>query len=643
MSEKNQNFTKEFAFTYFQENNWNDEILLQHKYDEENILVILKKEKNEEDKKVYNFYIVLNWELVFENKNKKSRWDSLDEVFWYLYQMDGYKKNKKSNSKWSTVDDSEDFKIEDYLSEFENLIDNIKGENENLFNEKIYLTSLELDTFLTKALESKELREKIKELKELKDYIESIESNISNLKEIPEELYQISFRDKGRCSKLEKTLINRAKKVIISAYVNNINLSNEHIKEFNRRMFDYNIHHTKSPIDGSEVPLEKNLFRLAELEIKNPWNLFGSKGHKWKWVKEVLDDKKWIMITNYVTFEAWRLEKELNWSFEEILNYLVMKMKENMYFFRTDKEASLDTFMMTVIKNSLNTLRNYTAKVDSEGRQRRWKDEWVIKKLKEARFLMEQEKMSLNNEVKVYRNRDDQAKWIEKVTKNKTKFKTQAEYEFTVENIFRFLKDYNETVKDQWQRITEEDIKLLLPELNSWKISLDNFLQDDEGNEWENNALQWELWEIQWVNSWYDTRAAWIGNLQKREIDKRFENLFKRLDEQVIVELLVDNFVDVNINSWVSKNKWFKVDSDKFNKSYRKLAQSLNQTIKNPEDQYSLEELNQSRVNLLVEEVKKKIALNQALFQEVLSDSLEYKAKSDEEEMEDVDLDSMIL
>lgn len=630
MAEKQQNFTKEFAANYFQDYNDQPVLVLDHTFPDTVIRVLLKKESDEDFKKVYNFYIFVNWQCVYENRKKKSKWDSFDEVFSTLYKLPEYKLYKKQNSVEVLSFDTEGF-----MNDFWYLVE--EGA-QNLFEDKEDLTKDELNNYLMKAFEDPKVQEKILELKEMNTYILGIEANSANIKEIPEELFEIALRWRGTVSKLEKVLINKAKKVIVKCYLENISLSNDYIKEFDIRFFDYNIHGENSPsrfANWTKVPKDKNLYRLAELESKNSRNQFSNVGHSWKWVyQEELSGIKTMreeslveeqnklkikLINNeknqkklseleisqinlrlgkikdlikgeeqnrqnvytYVTSQRGKLEIDLGWDYLDIVNYLALKMKESIYFFRPsqqEKEISLDTYLTSVIKNSLNTLRNYTCKVDSSGNTRRWKDDLIIRKLKEVKYILDEARYSSSSA------------------------EEGRQYEFNVENVVRELTEYNDTVKDQGARILEKDVREFINSLATEKLDMDSFVEWEDGQT-ENGGVLSEIWGTDWVGSNYDTHSVGEERFKQEKVTDTFKQIFPSNEEQVSLEFILDNFSNLKTNSaWASK-KAMKVDSVEFNKIYVTLWEP---------------ELTQTEVDSIVEWMVTKILLNRDLFKKIL-------------------------
>jgi len=192
MTEKLQNFTKEFAANYFQDNNDKPVLTLEHTFPDTEVKVVLKKEFETikwEQKKIYNFYIFIGEKCVYENRKKKSKWDSFDEVFSSLYKLPEYKLYKKKNSP-----EVLEFDTEGFMNDFWYLVE--EGSSQNVFEDKEDLTKEELNNYLMKAFEDKKVQEKILELKEINNYVLDIESKRSTITEIPEKLFEIALRGK---------------------------------------------------------------------------------------------------------------------------------------------------------------------------------------------------------------------------------------------------------------------------------------------------------------------------------------------------------------------------------------------------------------------------------------------------------------
>lgn len=574
-----QNFTKEYAINYFQNNNNKTTLSLDYTFPETTIRVLLKKELDSEKKKIYNFFIFVDGECVYENKKKKNKGDSFDEVFSFLYKLPEYKLYKKKNNL-----EIPKFNIEEFVNNFGYLVE--EEVTHNVFEDKENLTREELNNYLIKAFEDKKVQEKILELREINNYILNIEKTRNQLKEIPEKLFEIALRGKWTVSKLEKVLINKAKKVIIKCYLENISLVNDYIKEFDIRFFDYNIYGETSPSkyateETRRVTKDRNLFRLVELESKNPKNQFANIGHNGKWeVDKSLSTEK-TLVFNYITYNKGKLELDLGWDYLDIINYLVLKMKESIYFFRPEqqeKKISLDTYLISVIRNALMTLRNYTSKVDNSGRIRRWKDDLIIKKLKEIKYAFDEAKYTTIDPLK------------------------KAQYEFNVDNVVNALKEYNETIKDQWAKITRKDVEEFINNLTIEEISIDKLIEWDDG-EIENQNILSDVWQSDGVGSWYDTQTVVEKKFKQEKLSDIFWQIFSSNEEKVALEFILDNFS--NLTSWSSTaiKKAIKVDSVEFNKIFTTLGEK---------------EVTQTQLDWIIENMINKILINRDLFQRVL-------------------------
>jgi len=506
--------------------------------------------KNEESGKkalvvndfVQNFNILIDKEQndidIYTNKSSLT----IEELKWFLNKELENIKNIENSAKEAKVLSEEEIEINKLkIKELENILLEQKNAIKVNFDSnyswkktwKIYKRELEREIAsnvkISKLLENIDKLNwlvkinKLQSLIEIKNKMLNYNKNLTELKEMPKDLYDLAVKDRGRMSKLEKVLVNKARELVIKIYTNNINFKNEWIQELKKRTF-WRIDETKDKIIVTEqeailywVPLKKNLYKLIEVELKGRAS--------WK-----------------ILIDLEKLKKSLNWSEVDIISHIFSSMLESVYFFRPDlqeKKIEFDTFIISSIRKSIQDLKNYTIKVDKNWwRKERQKDNLIIDKIKKYKYELELE--------------------------NK---------EYTFENILEKCNYHNQNTTTF--KISENDVKKFMNNLSTNYISFDDVLAADEGD-MKNEYLQADLWNQTWEESSYNPVKG-IEEEQMREgWKKAIWEIAKTIEEEIIWELWIEQFS--NLKDWSSEieiNWIFKFpDLKKFNELYKSYPSS---------------------------------------------------------------------
>jgi len=527
----------------------------------------------------YDFYILKDWNKIYENDNKWNFSNSLKFFFRKVKTLPEFKNriDQKIELNWikSTI-----------IKWFEENFDLLIGEQNDIdiYTSKTVITKEELHSYLNKELDwIKDLVEKSKniwnismeeieklpkkeqiEMKKLKKLSQLVEikdkmlfyyKNKETLTELPSDLYELAVKDRWRMSKLEKVLVNNARELVINIYTNNINFENEWIKEVEKRTFwriddRYDkIYVTEEDAVIAWVPLNKNLYKLIELELKG-------------------------RASGRVLIELDKLKKLLNWKEVDIITHIYASMLESVYFFRPElqeESISFDTFIVSTIKKSIQDLKNYTIKVDQNwGRKERQKDDLIKDKLKRYKYELEIE--------------------------NK---------EYSIENIWEKANFHNENTTTF--KISKKDIEKFKDSLTTHYVSFDAELNWDEWN-MKNEFLQEQLWSDSGSESDFNPQFVVNEKMKAEGSKKAFNQIAKTIEEQIIWDIWIENFANLAI--WTAatnvKNA-LKFELNTFNRIYSK---------------YGKEPISKKELDIKTDELTKKIYANQDLFRMLISENL---------------------
>lgn len=545
---KTPNFTKEFASIYFSQHNNEPTILLTHKY-EPGLEVKLMK-NTIKGKKTYQFLLLENWKVIFENSNSSNKWSSFDEVFDVLYKHPIYKENNKK-----TIDYDTNFDTKEFENLFEEYIDD-SVDVQSVFGDKETLTTEELQNILTKALQDSKIQEQLYKYKEIHSFLNDVEDKLLSSTELPERLYELASIKRWQISKLEKILVNRAKSLVIKCTSQNPLLLNNYLKEFDIRFFDYHVYGETSPSkyaitpEQKHVPKDKNLLAYIEVCINNPSIQFSNAWHSWFY-----DYDESLNLWTYVTRQQWKLEKTLGWDYLELVNFVALEVQRSVYFFRPEKQkedVKLDTYIYSSIKNALMSLQNYTSKVDQSWVITRWKDSLITKKLKEVIY-------NLNE--KYHQTQDEK-------------------YIVNIDNIYREIEEYNSTIKDPWAKISKKEVSEFYSKIGSSNISIDSLLEWDEWESSTNDILLHDIWSSEWESSIYNPVSEFVNSEKQEAITNTFTELFQwSVVEEIVLQCVLRQIWEKSwwIGVW---KRALRVDLTTVNETLKILWQELiTQTI----------------------------------------------------------------
>lgn len=527
----------------------------------------------------YDFYILKNWNKIYENDNKWNFSNSLKFFFRKVKTLPEFKNRidqkvelngiKNTIVKWfeenfdlliweqndidiytnkSVITKEE---LHSYLDKELNWIENLIEKSKTIWN----ISMEEIDKMPKKEqIEMKKLK-KLSQLVEIKDKMLFYYKNKETLKELPLDLYELSIKDRWRMSKLEKVIVNNARELVIKIYTSNINFKNEWIQEVENRTFwriddRYDkIYVTEDDATVAWVPLSKNLYKLIELELKGK-------------------------TSGKLLIELEKLKKLLNWKEVDIVAHVYASMLESVYFFRPElqeENISFDTFIVSTIKKSIQDLKNYTIKVDQNwGRKERQKDDLIKDKLKRYKYELEIE-----------------------------------DKEYSVENIWEKANFHNENTTTF--KISKKDIETLKDNLTTHYVSFDAELNWDEGN-MKNEFLQEQLWNDSGSESDFNPQFSINEKMKEEWSKKAFNQIAKTIEEQIIWDIWIENFANLAI--WTAatnvKNA-LKFELSTFNRIYSK---------------YSKKPISKKELDIKTDELTKKIYANQDLFRMLISENL---------------------
>lgn len=458
------------------------------------------------------------------------------KMFQFLSSLDYFKKLKSiKNDNLELIDN----KVKQYVNwtgklGFSEYIDNFENDI-SYFSQKKTLTTDELSNYVKKLLLKDVSKEKeLIKFTELKENLFKIEDELLNkktLNKIPEEIFELASRDRWRVTKVERCIINRAREIIIKSYTNNIIVRTDYIKEFHDRTFwriddnTWKVIITQKEIDNAKYPVNKNIYKLIELEIN------------WKASKT----KK---------FEIETLMRELNWSISDILLTIYMNVLDAVYFFRPDNQienVEFDTYLISAIKKSLQDLKNQSIKVDQLGwRKERQKDDLIRSKIRRYKFELENE-------------------WKD----------------YNLDNLWEKAKFHNDNTTTF--KMTKEDVEKIMNNLDVNYLSIDKWL--DSWN-WEENE-NWYLLNDLWSNSLEESEYNPVYETHRKElpwvIEDNLRKIIKDTWENIILELWLENFRNDNYEMEIDQEKFNEIytkNEDRNWKNLEPLEMNLIQEIK---------------------------------------------------------------